>query len=60
MLRVPRREEVRAWGVGRQMWRWEEMTVRNGVVGVQWAGREGVRRFCIEGGISLSLFVYTV
>lgn len=35
MLRVPRMEEISARGVGRQMWRWDEIAVRKGEDGSQ-------------------------
>jgi hypothetical protein len=35
MLRVPSTDEISASGVGRQMWRWEEIAVKKGEEGSQ-------------------------
>jgi hypothetical protein len=46
ILRVPRTEEISARGVGRQMWRCDEIAVRKGDVGSQWSGRDPDMRCC--------------
>jgi hypothetical protein len=50
MLRVPRTEEISARGVGRQMWRCEEIAVRRGDEGSQWSGRDPATRLYKRGG----------
>ena len=40
MLRVPRAVEMKASGVGMQVWKVDESPTRKPFVGVQWSGRE--------------------
>jgi hypothetical protein len=42
--------DTNARGVGRQMWRCEEIAVKKGDVGSQWSGSDPAARFRNNGG----------